>query len=115
MLDVLYAELSQARVGFLQSWAAIDYLLLLHHLGCEEFPPMCCFNITGKSYNVSHFIEDIWVQVSKIWMPIGLFNQLGDWGPLSKGYDHNFEPTTYFMYILLHVVMHVPFTVHHDP
>lgn len=58
----------------------MDYLLLLHHLGCKGFLYMCCFNITDNSHKVSHFIGDIHDQFKKSKLSTGLFDGIGNWG-----------------------------------
>ena len=79
MLDTLNQEPSEVRAEFLENWATIDYLLQLH-LGCKDFPNMCCFNITDNSYKVSQSIKDIRAQLDKIRVSPGLFDWLGNWG-----------------------------------
>lgn len=40
-LTVLNTEMTQVREAALENHAAIDYLVLRHHPGCEEFKGMC--------------------------------------------------------------------------
>lgn len=39
--------------------AAIDYLLMLHHYGCEQVENMCCFNITDNSKAIQKQISHL--------------------------------------------------------
>ncbi|KGL89682.1 hypothetical protein N301_15750, partial [Charadrius vociferus] len=39
--------------------AAIDYLLLRHNHGCEEFKGMCCFNLSDNSQLVEKKIQHL--------------------------------------------------------
>ncbi|KAF6323388.1 hypothetical protein mRhiFer1_008366 [Rhinolophus ferrumequinum] len=47
-------ELGQVREAVLENRAAIDYLLLKHNQGCENFNGLYCFNLSDNS----HLIED---------------------------------------------------------
>lgn len=40
------------RKATLQNRAAIDFLLLAHGNGCQEFDGLCCFNLSSKSQSV---------------------------------------------------------------
>ncbi|KAM4722863.1 uncharacterized protein WCC33_009038 [Rhinophrynus dorsalis] len=48
-LEGLLANVKSLRGMTLQNRAAIDYLLLKHNHGCEEFEGMCCFNLSDHS------------------------------------------------------------------
>ncbi|KFW60622.1 hypothetical protein AS28_00072, partial [Pygoscelis adeliae] len=39
--------------------AAIDFLLLAHGHGCEEFAGMCCFNLTDKSQSIQSKLKEL--------------------------------------------------------
>ena len=43
----------------MENCAAIDYLLLRHNQGCEEFQGMCCFNLTANSKIIEGKIKQI--------------------------------------------------------
>ncbi|TRZ04871.1 hypothetical protein HGM15179_022236 [Zosterops borbonicus] len=47
------------RQATIQNWAAIDYLLLLHHHTCEEFEGLCCFNLSSRAEDVRQSIKKI--------------------------------------------------------
>ncbi|KFQ18107.1 hypothetical protein N331_05262, partial [Merops nubicus] len=38
---------------------AIDFLLLTHGHGCQEFENMCCFNLSDRSTNVHKQLQQI--------------------------------------------------------
>lgn len=84
-LHLLTKEQSELRHGLLQNRAAIDYLLMLHHYGCEQMEGMCCFNLTDNSkaieqqvshlQNLTHHMKmdtgaDLWSWLYS-WLPDG--------------------------------------------
>ncbi|KFO56743.1 hypothetical protein N302_10488, partial [Corvus brachyrhynchos] len=46
--------------------AAIDFLLLAHGHGCQEFEGMCCFNLSSKSESIHSTIQKMQKMVSEI-------------------------------------------------
>ena len=44
-ISALSQELGQIREAVLANHAAIDYLLLRHNHGCDEFKEPCCFDL----------------------------------------------------------------------
>ncbi|KFO64425.1 hypothetical protein N302_03934, partial [Corvus brachyrhynchos] len=46
--------------------AAIDFLLLAHGHGCEEFDGMCCMNLSDHSKSVFANIKELQISVSKL-------------------------------------------------
>ena len=65
----LNQELGEVQVAALQNRATIDYLLLKEHMGCEQFPGMCCFNL-------SDFSQTIQIQLDNIHHIIDKFSQM---------------------------------------
>ncbi|XP_073083779.1 uncharacterized protein [Manis javanica] len=59
VLSELNQELGEVRVAVLQDCATIDYLLLKEHMGCEQFPGMCCFNLSDFSQTIHNRIDNI--------------------------------------------------------
>ena len=59
----------EVQVAVLQNHATIDYLLLKEHKGCEQFPRMCCFNL-------SDFSQTIQIQLDNIHHIIDKFSQM---------------------------------------
>ncbi|CAI5768989.1 Hypothetical predicted protein [Podarcis lilfordi] len=57
-LHLLNKEQSELQNGLLQN-RAIDYLLMLHHYGCEQVNDMCCFNITDNSRAIQSQISHL--------------------------------------------------------
>lgn len=49
--------MSQLREATLENRAAIDFLLLRHNHGCEEFKGMCLFNLSDSSQRVEEKIQ----------------------------------------------------------
>ncbi|KFW87483.1 hypothetical protein N305_12200, partial [Manacus vitellinus] len=39
--------------------ATIDFLLLLHGHGCQDFEGMCCLNFSDDSESISHSINTL--------------------------------------------------------
>nr|ATY46614.1 envelope protein Mab4 [Mabuya sp. NRPS-2014] len=58
-ISALNQEQQQLRHAVLDNRSAIDYLLLVHHQGCEAVEQMCCFNLTGQSQVVGQQIKQL--------------------------------------------------------
>ncbi|XP_039403953.1 syncytin-B-like [Mauremys reevesii] len=58
-IALLNDEQDDIRHGVLQNRAAIDYLLMLHHYGCEKVNDMCCFNISDHHHSVENQLKII--------------------------------------------------------
>ncbi|PKU33660.1 hypothetical protein llap_16041 [Limosa lapponica baueri] len=58
-LSTIEEELGQLRQSTLENRAAIDYLLLRHNHGCEEFQGTWCFNFTDNSKIIEGKIKQI--------------------------------------------------------
>ena len=78
-LAAINKGLGEVRQATLENRATIDYLLLLHHLGCQKFPGMCCFNITDNSKKVTNLISDIQEQLTHIHQYGGIFGYGTSW------------------------------------
>lgn len=59
-------EVGELWTTVLQSRATIDYLLLQHNLGCQQFPGMCCFSVSEFSPSVDGQINDLHKEMDKI-------------------------------------------------
>ncbi|KFO60100.1 hypothetical protein N302_10829, partial [Corvus brachyrhynchos] len=46
--------------------AAIDYLLLVHGHGCEEFEGMCCMNLLDHSESIHESIQQLEDGIAKL-------------------------------------------------
>lgn len=87
VLTELLEDEETMRQAMLQNQAAIDYLLLQHGHGCEEFNGLCCFNLSSPSKNIVAHIQEIRDHVHKLetqpkhWFD-GLFEHWGisGWG-----------------------------------
>ncbi|XP_053789924.1 uncharacterized protein LOC128783294 isoform X1 [Vidua chalybeata] len=62
----LLADEEVTRHATLQNRAAIDFLLLAHGHGCEDFEGMCCFNLASKSTSIQANIQRIREQVDDL-------------------------------------------------
>lgn len=51
-LGDLLPEEKITRQAMLQNCAAIDFLLLAHRRGCQDFEGKCCFNLSSKSESI---------------------------------------------------------------
>ena len=58
-ISAISQELGQVREAVLENRAAIDYLLLRHNHGCEEFKGLCYFNLTDSSQLIEHKIKQV--------------------------------------------------------
>ncbi|XP_048220100.1 uncharacterized protein LOC125364550 [Perognathus longimembris pacificus] len=66
ILEEINQEMKELRTGVLQNRAAIDYLLLKNHLGCEQFEGMCCFDITDNSQKIQSQLEQLKREMAKM-------------------------------------------------
>ncbi|XP_057342904.1 sorting nexin-29 isoform X7 [Manis pentadactyla] len=74
ILSELNQELGEVRVAVLQNRTTIESLLLKEHMRCEQFPGMCCFNLSDSSQtiqnqldNIYHIIEPVfWFYVKEV-------------------------------------------------
>ncbi|TRZ26639.1 hypothetical protein HGM15179_000410 [Zosterops borbonicus] len=66
-LSDLLRDEEVTRQATLQNWAAIDYLLLLHHHTGEEFEGLCCFNLSSRAEDIrqSMKIKDMVHEIKK--------------------------------------------------
>lgn len=53
-LTALNTEMTQVREAALENRAAIDYLVLRHNQGCEEFKGMCWFNLSNNFWLIEN-------------------------------------------------------------
>ncbi|XP_064261049.1 uncharacterized protein LOC135290975 [Passer domesticus] len=58
-LSDLLADEEITRQATLQNRAAIDFLLLAHGHGCQEFEGLCCFNLSSRSKSIHASIQEI--------------------------------------------------------
>ncbi|XP_041270599.1 uncharacterized protein LOC121341270 isoform X2 [Onychostruthus taczanowskii] len=62
----LLADEETTRHAMLQNQAAVDFLLLAHGHGCEEFTGLCCFNLSTHSTSIQANIKTLQEQVKNI-------------------------------------------------
>lgn len=69
----------------LANHATIDYLLLLHHHGCNEIAQMCYFNLSDESKFINGKLHDLQELTKQIHVSqglnTGLWNFLTGWLP----------------------------------
>lgn len=58
-LALINQGLQEQRQAVLDNRAAIDYLLLFHHQGCEKIKNMCCFNLTDSGPGIEDKIKQL--------------------------------------------------------
>ncbi|XP_062988008.1 syncytin-A-like [Elgaria multicarinata webbii] len=89
-IGLLIQEQQDLRHAILDNRAAIDFLLLQRHLGCEAVENMCCFNLTDNSNQIQHQLDllkkyahavkqDIapeWWKFLWSWFPTGWFKTI---------------------------------------
>lgn len=87
-LTELLLDVQGVRKAALQNRAAIDYLLLKHNRGCNDFDGMCCFNLSDHSVSIhSHIdilhklVQEVKQDVDKGWWD-WIFGWLPDFGQL---------------------------------
>ncbi|XP_059717972.1 uncharacterized protein LOC132335432 [Haemorhous mexicanus] len=83
-LSDLLADEETTRHATLQNRAAIDFLLLAHGHGCEDFEGLCCFNLSSHSTSIQSNIKGLQNQVRDIQTEKKAANWLdrlfGQWG-----------------------------------
>ena len=84
-ISAISQELGQVREAVLENRAAIDYLLLRHNHGCEEFKRLCCFNLTDSSQLIAHKVKQVNDIVANVKQRDGFFSinlsKLTSWLP----------------------------------
>ncbi|XP_030916673.1 uncharacterized protein LOC115948407 [Geospiza fortis] len=91
-LSDMLKDIDSVRQATLQNRAAIDYLLLAHGHGCEEFEGMCCMNLTDDSKSIHENIKKIEESIKKLgqitgsWIDdvVGFFDLSPLWKKLLK-------------------------------
>ncbi|XP_027487048.1 syncytin-A-like isoform X1 [Corapipo altera] len=59
IIGQLTLDVDSVRHAVLQNRAAIDFLLLAHGHGCEEFEGMCCFNLSDHSESIHKKLQKL--------------------------------------------------------
>lgn len=84
VLSDLLRDEETTRHATLQNRAAIDFLLLVHGHGCQEFEGLCCFNLSSHAESISKSIQVLKEQVKDIQneetITDGFNDLLGQWG-----------------------------------
>ncbi|XP_032932123.1 uncharacterized protein LOC117005017 [Catharus ustulatus] len=65
-LSDMLTNVDSVRLTTLQNRAAIDYLLLTHGHGCEEFEGMCCMNLFDHSKSIHENIKQLQEGVAQL-------------------------------------------------
>ncbi|NWS50574.1 SYCY2 protein, partial [Probosciger aterrimus] len=76
VLTELLEDIDSNRKAILQNRAAIDFLLLAHGHGCEDFDGMCCFNLSDHLESIHAKLQELQEHVNKIRVETGLDNWL---------------------------------------
>ena len=111
-ISAISQELGQIREAVLENHAAIDYLLLRHNCGCEEFKGLCCFNITDSSKLREHKVKQVNDVVSNIKQIEGFFGidlskltswltRCGEGFKIQGGLGERSCPSPHFVYSLV--------------
>lgn len=66
ILSELLTDVSAVRHATLQNRAVIDFLLLAHSHGCEDFEGFCCMNLSDHSESIYHNISLLKEGVGKL-------------------------------------------------
>ncbi|XP_014814700.1 PREDICTED: uncharacterized protein LOC106898123 [Calidris pugnax] len=85
VLSELSEDLSMVQHAVLQNRAAIDFLLLAHGHGCEDFDGMCCMDLSDHSRSIHKEIQDLIGHSQKVQQDTVFFglDALGSWMGLS--------------------------------
>ncbi|XP_032932166.1 uncharacterized protein LOC117005046 [Catharus ustulatus] len=82
-LSDLLKDEETTRHASLQNRAAIDFLLLAHGHGCQDFEGMCCFNLSSRSTSIHANIQklhELVKDVKKETTPDWVHDLFGQWG-----------------------------------
>ncbi|NXU76978.1 ERB1 protein, partial [Oreotrochilus melanogaster] len=81
ILNDLLMDQNNLRHALLQNRAAVDFLLLAHGRGCEDFDGMCCMNLKDHSQSIHLKIQQLVDHTKKIKQDVGFFglDGLSDW------------------------------------
>ncbi|KFO52786.1 hypothetical protein N302_14859, partial [Corvus brachyrhynchos] len=77
VLSELAEDLSSVQHALLQNRAAIDFLLLAHGHGCEDFEGMCCMDLEDHSKSIHTEIKNLIEHSQKIKKDSGFFGLEG--------------------------------------
>lgn len=82
-IALLNQEQRELRNAILSNPAAIDYLFLKHHVGCEAVQQMCCFNLTDNYHSIETHLRNLHEMVQEVKESNGLGISIkGAWGKL---------------------------------
>lgn len=56
--------MGELKTTVLKSRAPVDYLLLKHNFGHQEFPDMCCFNVSYFSHTIDGQINGMHKEIT---------------------------------------------------
>ncbi|XP_063176509.1 uncharacterized protein LOC134508611 [Chroicocephalus ridibundus] len=81
ILSEMAEDLSTVQHAVLQNRAAIDFLLLAHGHGCEDFDGMCCMDLEDHSSSMHKQITQLLAHSQKVQSDTDFFGlgTLGDW------------------------------------
>ena len=88
-ISAISQELGKVREAVLENCAAIDYLILRHNHGCEEFKGLCSFNLIDSSQIIEHKVKQVNDIVANVKQRDGFFSinlsKLTSWLPSIPG------------------------------
>ncbi|XP_048700863.2 uncharacterized protein LOC125634328 isoform X3 [Caretta caretta] len=103
-IALLNTEQHELRDAILDNRAAIDFLLLKHHLGCSTFQHMCCFNLTDNSRSIETRLAVLANLTTHIRQDLGFegfWNWLTGWLPSLEWLRQLFG---YFVFVIIRLV-----------
>lgn len=65
-IALLNQEQRELRSAILSNRAAIDYLFLKHHMGCEAIQQICCFNLTDNYHSIETHLHNLHEMVQEV-------------------------------------------------
>nr|XP_048720710.1 uncharacterized protein LOC125642866 isoform X1 [Caretta caretta]XP_048720711.1 uncharacterized protein LOC125642866 isoform X1 [Caretta caretta]XP_048720713.1 uncharacterized protein LOC125642866 isoform X1 [Caretta caretta] len=103
-IALLNTEQHELRDAILDNRAAIDFLLLKHHLGCSTFQHMCCFNLTDNSRSIETRLAELANLTTHIRQDLGFegfWNWLTGWLPSLDWLRQLFG---YFVFVIIGLI-----------
>ncbi|KFR08437.1 hypothetical protein N306_00138, partial [Opisthocomus hoazin] len=77
ILSELATEMDNVQHAVLQNRMPIDFLLLAHGHGCEDFDGMCCMDLEDNSSSIHREIKQLMDHSQKIQKDVGVFGLEG--------------------------------------
>lgn len=108
ILSSLAINVDSVRRATLQNRAAIDFLLLAHGHGCEDFEGMCCMNLSDHSESIHKSLENLCDNMKLLQVQSSPWDEwLGKWG-ITRWLKELLKQSIIILGVLLMVIIIIP-------